>query len=42
MLKILNCINCEPINLFTKIYPCEISVGFLFKLYFGIPSIGCT
>jgi hypothetical protein len=42
MLKILNCVNCEPIHLFTQIYPSEPSVGFLFDLYLGIPSIGCT
>jgi hypothetical protein len=29
MLKKLNCVNCEPINYFTRIYPSETSVGFL-------------
>jgi hypothetical protein len=42
MLKILNCGCCEPVNLFNKIFPSETSVGFLFNLYLGIPSIGCT
>jgi hypothetical protein len=42
MLKILNCTNCEPINLFTRIYPSETSEGSLFNLYLGIPSIGFT
>jgi hypothetical protein len=42
MLKILNCVDCEPINQYTRIYPSEASVGFLFKLYIGIPSIGCN
>jgi hypothetical protein len=42
MLKILNCVNCEPINYFTKIYPCETSVESLFSFYLVIPSIGCT
>jgi hypothetical protein len=42
MLKIFNFVNCEPINQFTIIYPCETSVETLFKLYLGIPSIGCT
>jgi hypothetical protein len=42
MLKILNCVKCEPINQCTKVYPSEISVGFLFNLHLGIPSIGCT
>jgi hypothetical protein len=42
MLMILNSVNCEPMTQFTRIYPSETSVGFLFKLYLGIPSIGCT
>jgi hypothetical protein len=42
MLKILDCVNCEPINQYTRIYPSKTSVGFLFNLYLGIPSIGCT
>jgi hypothetical protein len=37
MSKILNCVNCEPINYLTEIYPCETSVGFLFTLCYGIP-----
>jgi hypothetical protein len=39
MLKILNCVDCEPKNAFTRTYPSETSVGFLFNLYLGIPSI---
>jgi hypothetical protein len=42
MLEVLNCLDCEPINLFTRIKPSEISVGFLFNLYLDIPSIGYT
>jgi hypothetical protein len=42
MLKILNYVNCEPINKFTRIYPSEKSVETLFNLCLGIPSIGCT
>jgi hypothetical protein len=42
MLNILNCDNCDPINLFTRIYPCETSVETLFNLYLGIPSLGST
>jgi hypothetical protein len=42
MLKLWNCDNFEPINEFTRIYPSETSVGFLFNLYIDIPSIGCT
>jgi hypothetical protein len=36
ILKILYCVNCEPINKFTKIYPSETSAGFLFNLSFGV------
>jgi hypothetical protein len=42
MIKILNCVNYEPINSFTRIYPSETSVESLFSLYLGIPFIGCT
>jgi hypothetical protein len=42
MLKILNFVDCESMNWFTRISPSEISVGFLFNLYLGIPSTGCT
>jgi hypothetical protein len=31
MLKILNCVSCEPI-INTRIYPSEFSVGFLFNV----------
>jgi hypothetical protein len=40
--KDINCVNCEPINYFTKIYSSESSVESQFSLYLGIPSIGCT
>jgi hypothetical protein len=36
MFKKLNCVNCEPINEFTRIYPSETSVGLLFNLYLCI------
>jgi hypothetical protein len=36
MLKILNFVNCEPRNHFSKIYPSETSLGFVFILYLGI------
>jgi hypothetical protein len=36
MLKVLNCVNCEPINKFNRIYPCETSVEFLFNFYLGV------
>jgi hypothetical protein len=42
MLKIINCVDCEPINYFTKIYSYDTSVESQVSLYLGIPSIGCT
>jgi hypothetical protein len=42
MIKILSCVNCEPIDSFTRIYPSETSLESLFSLYLGIPSIGCN
>jgi hypothetical protein len=36
MLNILNCVNCDSIDWFTRIYPCETSIGFLFDLYLDI------
>jgi hypothetical protein len=36
MIKILNYVNCESMNQYTKIYSSETPVGFLFNLYLGI------
>jgi hypothetical protein len=34
--KILNFLNCDPINKLTRIYLSETSVGILLNLYLGI------